>query len=156
MCKKNLATTGRPYPTLPYSNSRRLRLRDITGTRKECKLAAIVHDLRKLAGLIGLSFMGVSTAVNVQNVRILHQNLAIDIAGLSWCIIPVQKYSVVYGQGIACDRRDQAAAAREFRVTTSIRAKLISRPPTGNRRYRRDGAAALPKLLGGDRSNLGD
>ncbi|MGB6175827.1 MAG: hypothetical protein WBF43_05710 [Methylocella sp.] len=90
-----LATTGRPHPTLPSSNSRRLRLRDITGARKECTLAAIVHNPRKIVGLIGLSPTGVYTAVNVQNGRILHRNSAIDIAGLSWCIIPVQKYSFV-------------------------------------------------------------
>jgi hypothetical protein len=56
----------------------------------------------------------------VQKSRILHHNLAIDIAGLSRCISLVQKYSVVYGRGIACDRRDQVAAARASRVTTSI------------------------------------
>jgi hypothetical protein len=58
--------------------------------------------------------MGVSTAVNVQNVRILRQNLAIDIAALSWCIIPVQKYSAGYGRGIACDGRVQAARLGNF------------------------------------------
>jgi hypothetical protein len=155
MGKKTLAATGRPYPTLPYSKSRRPRLRDITGARKECTLAAIVQNPRKLVWLIGLSPTGVSTAVNVQNVRILQQNLAIDIAGLSWCIIPVQKYSVVYGQGIACDRRDQAAAAREFRVTTLIRAKLISGHLLATGRTV-EMAPPPSKIAPGDRSNLRD
>jgi hypothetical protein len=84
MRKKTLATTGRSYPTRPYANSCRLRLRYITGARKECTPTASVHNSRKLVGLIGVSPTGVSTAVNGQIVMILHQALAIDFAGLSW------------------------------------------------------------------------
>ena len=48
-----------------------------------------------------------------------------------WCIIPVQKFPVVYGRGIACRRRGQLSAARASRVTTSIRpANLTSGPPS--------------------------
>jgi len=86
----------------------------------------------------------------VQNSRIVYQNLAIDIAGLSWCIIPVQKYSAVYGRGIACDGRDQAAAARASRMTASIPSAnltsgMTSRKPAKPSRRRRRASGIAPK-----------
>jgi hypothetical protein len=35
-------------------------------------------------------------------------------------MIPAQKYSVVYGRGIACDRGDQVAAVRASRNLDSV------------------------------------
>jgi hypothetical protein len=69
----------------------------------------------------------------VHKSRILHQNLVIDITGLSRCIIPLQKYSVVYGRGIACDRWDQVAAARASRNLDSVSEPYIGDdfPQTG-------------------------
>ncbi|MGA3341638.1 MAG: hypothetical protein ABSD11_13665, partial [Methylocella sp.] len=37
-----------------------------------------------------------SAGVSTQSARMLHANLAIDIAGLFSCVIQVQKYSVVF------------------------------------------------------------
>jgi hypothetical protein len=72
----------------------------------------------------------------VHNSRILHQNSAIDIAGLSWCMIPVQKYSVV------CDRL--------------IRAKLTPGPPSGNGPGHRGGQRRPLGIAPKDRSILHD
>jgi hypothetical protein len=71
----------------------------------------------------------------VHNSRILHQNSAIDIAGLSWCMIPVQKYSVV------CDRL--------------IRAKLTP-GPSGNGPGHRGGQRGPLGIAPKDRSILHD
>jgi hypothetical protein len=49
--------------------------------------------------------------------------------GLSWCVIPLQKYSVVYGR--------------------LIQAKLTPGPPSGGGRPHRDGAAVLLEMLRG-------
>jgi hypothetical protein len=56
-------------------------------------------------------------------------NLRIDIAGLSWCIIPVQKYSAVSGRGIACDRRDEAAPPllRKLKIFAQCRRAALGR-----------------------------
>jgi len=75
------------------------------------------------------------------------------LRGFLGCKIPVQKYSVVYGRGIACDRRDQVAAARASRVTTSIRsANLTSgmtsrKPARPSRRRRRLASNCTKKLI---------